>query len=154
MRNEALAARRELRAHTRFITGVTASAPVYKAVDSLGNKEWVVDVYLGPLDQIGANIVKDVIVASTARQTVAKARLPILLERSKQGKYTVIGRADTMPSGAQMPEGSILEPTYHRNEYNLADLGVSFIADITYEVEPWGVKVWDDGKPWQDIRGT
>lgn len=152
MRNEALAARRELQAHTRFVTGVTASAPSYKAIDSLGNKEWVVDVYLGPLTD-GTNIVKDVIVASTARQTVAKARLPVLLDRSMQGKFTVIGRADTMPAGAQMPEGSILEGNYHRIEYNLAELRTGFIADITYVDEKWGDKVWGDGRPWKDVIG-
>lgn len=154
MRNEALSARRELQAHRRFVTGVTASTPAYKAIDGVGNKEWVVDVYIGADAGSGTNIVKDVIVASTARQIVAKMRLPVLLERSKQGKYTVVGRADTMPAGAQMPEGSILEPTYHRNEYNLAELGTQFIADISYAVEKWGDKVWGDGGPWQDIRGV
>ncbi len=153
MRNEALSSRRELQSHRRFVTGVTASAPAYKEIDSLGNKEWVVDVFLGPQEANPLNILKDILVASTARQTVAKVRQPVLLERSKQGKYTVIGRADTMPAGVQMPEGSVLEPTYHRNEYNLAELGTAFIADITYRFERWGEKAWGDGLPWQEVKG-
>lgn len=153
MKNEAYAARRELRAHRRFVTGVTASLPLYKVIDGIGNKEWVVDVYLGPLQETDINVLHDVLLASTARQTVAKIRQPVLMERSKQGKYTVVGRSDTMPAGAQMPEGSVLEPTYHRIEYNLAELGTEFIADITYTHERWGEKVWGDGKPWKEIRG-
>ena len=153
MRNEALSARRELQSHRRFVSGMTATPPTYKAVDGLGNKEWVVDVYLGFQEANPLNILKDVLVASTARQTVAKERQPVLLERSKQGKYTVVGRSDTMPAGAMMPDGSILEPTYHRNEYNLAELRTAFIADVSYELEAWGDKEWGDGGPWQEIRG-
>lgn len=153
MRNEALAARRELQAHTRFVTGLTASNPKYKDVDGLGNKEWVVDVYLGMSEGDNLNIIADVLIASTARQLVAKVRQPILMERSKQGKYTVIGRADTMPAGTQMPEGTILEANYHRIEYNLAELGTRFIADITYKHEAWGEKIWGDGGPWKEIQG-
>ncbi len=153
MRNVAFAARRELQAHTRFVTGLTASAPRYKAVDGLGNKEWVVDVYIGAGEGENLNVLRDVLIASTARQLIAKVRQPILMDRSKQGKYTVIGRSDTLPAGAQMPEGSILEPTYHRIEYNLAELGTGFIADITYKHEAWGQKIWGDGRPWKDVQG-
>ncbi len=153
MRNVALAARQEIQAHRRFDTGLTASVPRYKAVDGAGNKEWVVDVFLGPADTDNLPIIKDVLIASTARSLIAKVRQPILLERSKQGKYTVVGRSDTMPAGAQMPEGSILEATYHRSEYNLAELGTRFIADISYYAEQWGSKVWGDGGPWKETKG-
>jgi hypothetical protein len=151
--NVALFGRRELQAHRRFVTGVTASVPTYKEVDSLGNKEWVVDVYIGPLDHVGANIVKDVPISPFARQLVGDVRQPVLLERSKQGRYTLVGRSKTMPAGAQMPEGSILEAHYRRNEFNLTELGIRFIADLTYELEAWGEKPWGQvDKPWQDIR--
>jgi len=153
MRNVANAARLELQFHTRFVTGLTASPPRYKDVDGLGNKEWVVDVFLGVGEGDVTNILKDVLIASTARQLVAKVRQPVMLDRSKQGKYTVVGRADTLPAGAQMPEGSILEPTYHRIEYNLAELSTQFIADITYTHEKWGDKVWGDGRPWKEVKG-
>ncbi|MGH9462435.1 MAG: hypothetical protein ACRD1X_14555 [Vicinamibacteria bacterium] len=154
MRNLAQFGRRELVAHRRFVTGVTASAPAYKEVDPLGNKEWVVDVYIGPLEEVELNIVRDVPIAPYARQVVGDLRQPVLLERSKQGRYTLVGRAKTMPSGAQMPEGSILEPTYHRIEFNLAELRTTFVADLTYELEGWDEKIWDDGEPWQRITGT
>jgi len=154
MSNLALYGRRELWAHRRFVTGVTASSPIYKEVDTVGNKEWVVDVYIGPLDHVGMNVVRDCPVTPYARQVVGDIRQPVLLERSKQGRYTVVGRAKTMPAGAQTPEGSILEPTYHRREYNLAELKALFIPDISYSVEKWGDKLWGDGGPWQDISGT
>jgi len=155
MKNVALAARRELEAHRVFDTGVTASRPAYKAIDTLGNQDWVVDVYAGPLDPSGLNIIRDVLIAPYARQLVTDARQPILMERSLQGKYTVVGRAKVMPSGAQMPEGSILEPTYNRIEYNLADLGLMFVADLDVDAEAWGDKNWgEQGKPWQQLQFT
>lgn len=154
MRNLAQIGRRELVAHRRFVTGVTATVPAYKEVDAAGNKEWVVDVYIGPLDVQEPNIVRDVPIAPYARQVVGDIRQPVLLERSKQGRYTLVGRAKTLPAGAQTPEGSILEPTYHRIEYNLAELRSRFIADLTYELETWGHKVWGaTGKAWQDVKG-
>jgi hypothetical protein len=152
MKNLALLGRRELVAHRRFVTGVTASVPAYKEVDEVGNKEWVVDVYIGPMDVAEPNVAFNVPVAPYARQVVGDIRQPVLLERSKQGKYTVIGRAKELPAGAQMPEGSILEPTYHRIEHNLTQLRSLFIADITWTLQGWDVEPWDEG-PWQEIRG-
>ena len=105
MSNAPYSARQEIHHQRRFVTGMTASPPAYKIVDGSGHKEWVVDVYLGPQIDNPLNIVKDVLVASIARQIVTKLRQPVLLERSKQGRYIVIGRSDTMPAGAQMPEG-------------------------------------------------
>ncbi len=155
MKNVALAARRELEAHRVFDNGVTASRPSYKEIDSVGNKDWVVDVYLGPLDSMSLSIARDVLIAPYARQLVTDVRQPILLERSLQGKYTVVGRAKVMPSGAQMPEGSILEPTYNRIEYNLADLKLMHVADLDVDAEAWGDKNWGEpGKPWQQIQFT
>ncbi len=153
-KNVALFGRRELQAHRRFVTGLTASRPTYKEVDPAGNKEWVVDVYIGPLDNVELNIIRDVPVSPYARQVVGDIRQPVLLERSKQGRYTLVGRAKHAPAGAQMPEGSILEPTYHRVEYNLAELNTRFIADVTYKLEGWGEKTWNDGGPWQAVDGV
>lgn len=148
-------ARREVEAHRRHVVGVTATVPAYVVVDSAGTKEWVVDVYLGPLELTEVNIARNIPIASIAKELVTDVRQPVLLERSKQGKYTVVGRSKTLPSGAQMPEGSILDPTYHRIEYNLAELRLSFIADLTYTLEPWGVKTWGDvGKPWQQVTAV
>jgi len=152
MKNLALLGRRELVAHRRFVTGVTASIPAYKEVDSLGNKEWVVDVFIGPLDVAEPNVIFNVPIPPYARQVIGQIRQPVLLERSKQGKYTVIGRAKELPAGAQMPEGSILEPTYHRIEHNLAQLGVLHIADIDWSLQGWDTEPWDMGV-WQAITG-
>jgi hypothetical protein len=155
MRNVAVAGRRELEAHRLFDFGVTASKPAYKAIDDIGNKEWVIDVYLGPLDPKNLNILKDCLISPYARQLVTGFRQPVLLERSKQGKFTVVGRAKTMPSGAQTDLGSILEPTYHRIEYNLASLGLMFVADLDVGLERWGVKAWGaPGKPWRQVTLT
>lgn len=154
MKNIAQIGRRELVAHRRFVTGVTATVPAYKAIDPVGNKEWVADVFIGPLDVAEPNIARDVPIAPYARQVVGDIRQPVLLERSKQGRYTVVGRAKTLPAGAQMPEGSILEPTYHRIEHNLSQLRVSHIADLDWELEGWGEKVWDDGEPWQRVTAV
>jgi len=154
MKNAPVSARRELQAHRRFVTGMTASSPRYQEVDTVGNKEWVVDVYIGPQDGNPINIIRDVLVTSTARSLVSKLGQPVLLERSKQGKYTVVGRSHTMPSGAQLPEGSPLDGHYHRNEFNFSSLKTQFIPDLTFELEVWGDKaVWGGGDPWQDVRG-
>lgn len=155
MRNAALAARKELEAHRQFDNGVTASAPSYKAIDTVGNQDWVVDVFLGPININPTNIARDVLIAPYARQLVTDARQPVLLERSLQGKLTVVGRGKIMPGGAQMPEGSILEATYNRIEYNLADLRLMFIADLDIDAEAWGDKNWaENGKPWQQVTLT
>lgn len=153
-RNVALFGRRELIAHRQFVEGVTATVPAYKVVDEVGNKEWVVDVYIGPAENVELNIVRDVPIPPYARQVIGDIRQPVLMERSKQGKYVVIGRNKIMPSGAQMPDGSILEPTYHRIEHNLASLSALFVADLDWTVEGWGEKTWDDGGPWQRITAT
>lgn len=134
-RNIALAGRRELEAHRRFVTGVTASLPLYEVVDGAGNKEWVVDVYIGPLERVETDIVRKAPIAPYARNLVSDIRQPVTLERSKEGKYTVIGRAKVFTAGAQTPDGSIFEPTYHSTVFNLAALGLSFIADLDYQLD-------------------
>jgi hypothetical protein len=152
MRNPNIAGRKELVAHRRFVTGVTASVPAYKEVDQAENKEWLVDVYIGPLEDVTQNIIRDVPIAPYARQLIGDVRQPVLLERSKQGKYSVIGRSKELPAGFQLPEGSILEPTYHRIEYNYSKLRLSYVADLDYELEAWGAKEWEDpGLPWQAV---
>lgn len=134
-RNVALFGRREMQAHRRFVSGVTATVPRYQDVDGDGNKEWVVDVYLGPLDAVEVNIVKDVPIAPYARVLVSDMKLPVTMERSKQGKYTVIGRTKTYAAGVMGADGDIDEPTYHQVTHNLADLRVRHIADLDYVLE-------------------
>ncbi len=155
MKNAALLARREMEAHRRLVTGLTACQPQYKVVDPSGHKEFVVDVYLDPLLQTEQNIARDVPVAPYAAQLVTGARQPVQLERSKQGKYTVVARAKVAPAGWQAPEGSILEPTYNQIVYNLAELDALHLANLTFQKERWGIKAWGaPGKVWQDIIGT
>lgn len=159
MRNIGAVSKREIYAQRWLVTGVTASVPVYKEVDSLGHKEWVVDVYIGPLDTQTTNIIVDVPIAQYAKQLVTGIRLPITLVRSKQGKYTVVGRAKVLPAGAQMPDSSILEPSYHELHHNLAELGLLHIADLDYQLEPLQanaeIPLQDDpDKPFQSIIAT
>ncbi len=135
-RNVALFGRRELEAHRRLVVGTTASVPAYRAVDSIGNKEWVVDVYIGPLiTEIDLNIVRCVPIAPYAKNLVTDIRQPITMERSKEGKYTVIARSKTISSGAQAPDGTITEPTFHLREFNYATLRLSYVADLDYTLE-------------------
>lgn len=156
-RNVALFGRRELEAHRRLVVGTTASVPAYRAVDSIGNKEWVVDVYLGPLiSEIDLNIVRCVPIAPYAKNLVTDIRQPITMERSKEGKYTVIARSKTLASGAQAPDGSISEPTFHLREFNYATLGLTYIADLDYTLEelqadPGDELQADPGDPLQTI---
>lgn len=132
MRNIAQVSRRELEAHRTLVNGVTASVPAYTEVDTAGNKEWLVDVYIGPL--LGISILRNVPIVPAAKENVTDMRQPVQLERSKQGKYTVVGRAKVMSAGMQTPEGSVLEPTYREIEVNLAALQCEFIADLDYTV--------------------
>jgi len=139
-RNIAVFSRRELEAHRQFVSGVTASAPRYEPVDGAGNKEWIVDIYIGPLEVQAAeglaNIVRNVPIAPYARQRVTDIRQPVTMERSKQGKYTVVGRSKILPSGTQLQGESIFEPTYHEVKHNLADLKLLWVADLDFELEP------------------
>lgn len=136
-RNVGLFGRRELRAHERFLPGVTASIPVYRIIDTAGNKEWTVNVYLGPLTSDPAvNIIQNVPIAPYAKNLVTDIQQPVTIQRSKQGRWTVVGREKVLAAGAQAPEGTILEPTFHSIDYNLAALGLSFIADVDYFLEP------------------
>ena len=134
-KNVGLFGRRELEAHRRLITGVTASLPAYKEVDTAGNKEWVVDVYIGPVDLVDLNIVQDCPIAPYAKELVTDLRQPVSMERSKQGKYTVVGRAKIIASGAQTPEETIADGTYHLVTHNLSDLKSLHIADVDWELE-------------------
>lgn len=139
-RNISIFGRRELEAQRRFVTGVTASGPRYDVVDGAGNKEWIVDVYIGPnevrMDLDLGNIIKNVPIAPYARQRVTDIRQPVTMERSKQGKYTVTGRSKILASGTQTPDGSIFEASYHEVKHNLADLKLLWIADLDFELEP------------------
>lgn len=139
-RNLALFGRRELEAHRQFVSGVTASSPRYEAADGAGNKEWLVDVYIGPLDVDTLNglsaVVRNVPIAAYARQRVTDIRQPVNMERSKQGKYTVVGRSKILPSGTQLQDESIFEPTYHEVKHNLSDLKLLYVADLDFVLEP------------------
>ena len=131
MRNVANVAKREILDKQILVNGVTASVPMYLEVDTQGNKEWVVDVYIGPLLQQA--ILYKVPIIPAAKQLVTDIRQPVQLEKSKQGFYTVVGRAKVMSAGTQTPEGSILEPTFREVEVNLAQLDIVHVTDLDYE---------------------
>ncbi len=127
--------RQEIEAHRRFSIGVTATDPRIDVADAAGNKEWVVDVFLGAVfdETQTENVVIGVPIVPSARLHVTEQNQPVLLERSKQGKYTVVGRSKTLPAGYQI--GDILEDTYHRILHNYADLGLLFIPDLDFTLE-------------------
>lgn len=145
MRNIARLGRRELIAHRTFDVGMTASVPAYKQVDQAGHKEWVVDVYFAPGAGSDQSVLKDIVVAPQARDLVGDIGQPVRLERSKQGKYTVVGRSKIIPGGAQQQMGTILEPTFHETKVNLADLGLLFIADLDFTRRAWGEGNYGEG---------
>lgn len=155
MRNIAQISRREIEEHRKTQNGITAEKPRYSVVDQAGAKEWVVDVYLGMTDAGNPTIVRSCPIAPIAHELITDVRQPVELERNKQGKLTVVGRAKVVPAGTQTPEGSILDPSYQEVRPNLAELGLLWIADLDYGLEAWGVKPWGDpGKPWRRITIT
>ncbi|HLF95292.1 MAG TPA: hypothetical protein VJB14_17630, partial [Planctomycetota bacterium] len=126
----------------------------YKDADGDGNKEWVIDVYLGAADGPDLNVVKDCPIAPYARELVTDLRLPVTIERSVEGKYTVIGRSKVIPAGAN---GDIDDPTYRLTMHNYADLRARHVADLDYTLEPYQASPVtpyqaDPGEPYQAIR--
>lgn len=157
MRNVALVSAREIADKQVVVNGVTASVPAYVEVDSAGHKEWVVDVYIGPL--LDVSIIRNVPIISTAKSLITDIRQPVQLERSKQGKYTVVGRAKVMAAGLQTPDGSILEPTFREVEVNMAELDILHVADLDYtaaplQADPDQVLQADPDQPLQLITAT
>ena len=160
-RNVALFGAREIRDKRRFVTGVTASMPQYVEMDSQGHKEWVVDVYLGPAGEgrINDNILSKVPIAPYTRQLVSGLQQPVTLERSRQGGYTVIGRAKVVAAGTLADDGDVLEPTYHCVKHNLADLRGRHIVDLDYSLEPFQATPdtplqSDPDEPFQQVSAT
>lgn len=154
--NIALVGRRELIAHRRFVTGVTVSVPQYIDVDGDGNKEWVVDVFLGPLEPIKDGILEDVIIAPIAKALVTDIRQPVVLERARDGRYQVTGRGKLMPAGLDIGGGMPTE-TYVETRHNYADLRLRFLADLDWELEvlqgdPLAPFQEDEDEPFQLLR--
>jgi len=144
--------RREIEEHRKTRNGITAEQPRYVVVDQAGNKEWVVDVFLGMARTGQPSIVRACPIAPIAHELITDVRMPVELERNKQGKFTVIGRAKVVPAGAQMPDDSILNPTYQEVRPNLAELGLLWIQDVDLTLERWGEKAWGaPGKPWRRV---
>jgi hypothetical protein len=158
-RNIGLFGRRELAAHRATVDAMTVSAPAYKEVDDEGHREWVVDVYFGPAEEGQQRVLKDIPIASYARELITGANVPVLLDRSRQGRYTVIGRSKIQPSGSQTSEGSLLDPTYHYVECNLAELKSLHVADLDWAIQefvtdPPHAFVPDDETPFVVLRAT
>lgn len=135
MRNVAQTGRKELEAHRQLVTGVTASVPRYEVVDLDGNKEWVVDVYIGPLEHVEENVIFSVLIAPYARELVSDIGQPVLLERSKQGKYSVIGRTKNQTSGVVFEGGDVEEPTFWIVRDNFASLRLRWLPDLDWVLE-------------------
>jgi hypothetical protein len=158
MKNIAQTGRRELDTHRRWISGVTASLPRYEDVDLDGNKEWVVDVYIGPLEMVSEGIVYSCLIASYAAELVGDLKQPVMLERSKQGKYTVVARTKNLAAGVVFEEDEeVAEPTYELTRYNLSSLGLRWIPDLDWVLEPLQADPDDElqadpDEPLQEVR--
>lgn len=139
-RNIAAISRMELEAARQFIRGTTASDPVWKEIDGAGNKGWVIDIFLGPIaddaDGTQDGLLEDVPIASVARAVVGQNNIPVLLERSRQTGWTVVGRSDTAPAGYD--PGTILEDNYHRFLYNYRELRLMHLPDLDFVLETFG----------------
>jgi hypothetical protein len=151
----------EVEAHRTFAVGMTASEPEWKEVDLAGNKGWVIDVHFGPNvgDENGTeeNVMKDVPIASVARQSVSDANIPVVLERSKQIGWSVVGRSHIVPGGFIL--GSVVvEDTYHRIQYNYRTLRLMHIPDLDFTLETLDEAVarWNTGdeSALQIVRAT
>jgi hypothetical protein len=142
--------RMEIEAHRRFAFGVTASEPEWKEVDLAGNKGWVCDVQMGVTidDEEGVeeNVIVDVPIATVARATVNDEHIPVVLERSKQVGWTVVGRSEMLPAG-YINSAVVLEDTYHRWRYNYRALRLAYIPDLDFTIETLGESVtrWNGG---------
>lgn len=153
-RNAALFGRQQVHYQRQFVVGLTATKPVYVESDTSGNKEFAVDVLLEPQEGVEPNVVKGAIIAPYAKELVTDIRQPVTLERSRQGQYTVIGRAKVMASGTV---GDVDDPTYSLSLHNYADLGLRFIPDLDWELEPFQADPGDQfqadpEEPFQAVR--
>lgn len=148
-RDIAQIARQEIEAHRQFKIGVTTTDPDWKDVDAIGNKGWVIDVHLGPYvddpDGVEENVLVDVPISQVARAVVGQKNIPVLMERSKQMGWTVVGRSHVLPAGYAI--GTILEETYHRFQYNYRSLLMLHVADLDYTLETFDEAVarWNGG---------
>ncbi len=159
-RNIAQISRLEVEAHRQFALGITASDPEFKEVDGAGNKGWVIDVYTGPVidDEAGTEdgILSDVPIASVARAVVGQKNIPVLLERSRQTGWTVVGRSETARAGYVL--GTVTEDNYHRRLYNYRALKLLHLPDLDFTVETFGAATarWKAGDTteMQIVRAT
>ena len=141
--------RMEIEASRQFMRGMTASDPDWIEIDNAGNKGWVIDVYIGPIvdDEAGTEdgLLEDVPIASVARAVIGQKNIPIILERSRQTGWTVVGRSDTAPAGYD--PGTITEDNYHRFTYNYRALKLLHLPDLDFKLETFGEAVarWNAG---------
>jgi len=148
-RNNAAIARMEIEASRQFSRGITASEPTFKEIDGAGNKGTVIDVYVGPIidDEDGTQdgILHDLPIASVARAVVSLKNIPVILERSRQTGWTVVGRSEMAPAGYVL--GTVAEDNYHRILYNYRGLKLMHLPDLDFQLETFGEAVarWNAG---------
>ncbi|MCJ2530750.1 MAG: hypothetical protein LN413_00310 [Candidatus Thermoplasmatota archaeon] len=139
-RDNAIITRQELEAHRRFLTGITETDPRIEALDERQppSEAWVIDVFIGiPGDDENEpdNVLFSVPIALYAREHVTDEGQPVLLERSKQGKMTVIGRALQVPPGFAFEFGGIFEKNFHVQRLNYSKLRLGWLPDLDWVLE-------------------
>ncbi len=140
----AIIGQQDIEAQREFMTGMTETSPKLEVLDERQppSEVWVVDVFIGipekagkqdPADDEDDDVLRSVPIAQYARQNVTDEGIPVLMHRSKQGKFTVIGRAMTVPAGFAF--GDVFEKNLHIRRVNYASLRLGWLVDLDYTFE-------------------
>ncbi len=105
-------ARREVNRHRQRFIGITINAPIFKNVN--GVLEYVVDVRIGVDETF--EVVREVLIAQEAQGIVTDQAVPVTIERSENGRLSIIARSD------------IRLPDIVAQTYTFGELGFSFMA--------------------------
>ncbi len=105
-------ARREVDRHRQRFIGITINAPSFQDVN--GVLEYVVDVRIGTNEKF--EIVREVLIAQEAQGIVTDAKVPVTIERSENGRLSIIARSD------------VRLPDIQANSYTFGELGFAFMS--------------------------
>ncbi len=105
-------ARREVDRHRQRFIGITINAPIFKDVN--GVLEYVVDVRIGTNETF--EIVREVLIAQEAQGIVTDAKVPVTIERSENGRLSIIARSD------------VRLPDIQADSYTFGELGFAFMS--------------------------
>ncbi len=105
-------ARREVDRHRQRFIGITINAPIFKDVN--GALEYVVDVRIGTNEKF--EIVREILIAQEAQGIVTDAKVPVTIERSENGRLSIISRSD------------VRLPDIQADSYTFGELGFAFMS--------------------------